>query len=53
MHDLKHKNEDMDKIRKDLIKINKQLKKKHQEAELMKDPQAALSDFVNLLIEEA
>lgn len=28
MHDLKHKNAEMDQIRKNLIKINKQLKKK-------------------------
>ena len=47
MNDLNHKGAAMDKIRKDLFKMNKQLRLKQEAEKEVKDPQAALNDFIS------
>ena len=47
MNDLNHKGAAMDKLRKDLFKMNKQLRLKQEAEKEVKDPQAALNDFIS------
>ena len=49
MSDLNHKGAAMDKIRKDLFKMNKQLRLKQEADKEVKDPEAALNDFMNTM----